>query len=84
MLLANGERYTANGLTYNIPQGFYGLVARATYSYDSRYFAEFNMGYNGSENFAPGKRFGTFPAVSLGYALSNEPFFVKKRYFDLA
>lgn len=77
MLLANGERYTANGLTYNIPQGFYGLVARATYSYDSRYFAEFNMGYNGSENFAPGKRFGTFPAVSLGYALSNEPFFVK-------
>lgn len=77
MALVNGERYTANGLTYNIPQGYYGIVGRATYSYGARYFVEFNMGYNGSENFAPGLRFGFFPAVSAGYALTNEPFWPK-------
>lgn len=80
MALVTGERYTANGLTYNIPEGYYGIVGRVTYSYGNRYFAEYNMGYNGSENFAPGLRFGFFPAVSLGYTLSNEPFFPKNDY----
>lgn len=50
-----------------------GVAARATYSYKDRYFFEFNMGYNGSENFAPGHRFGFFPAVAVGYMISNEP-----------
>lgn len=50
-----------------------GVAARATYSYKDRYFAEFNMGYNGSENFAPGHRFGFFPAMAIGYMISNEP-----------
>ena len=50
-----------------------GIAARATYSYKDRYFFEFNMGYNGSENFAPGHRFGFFPAVAVGYMISNEP-----------
>lgn len=80
MVLVNGERYTANGLTYNIPLGYYGIVGRAAYAYGDRYFVEFNMGYNGSENFSPGRRFGFFPAVSLGYALTNEPFFPKNDY----
>ena len=80
MALVTGERYTANGLTYNIPVGYYGVVGRVTYSYDNRYFAEYNMGYNGSENFAPNLRFGFFPAVSLGYTLTNEPFFPKNDY----
>ena len=46
-----------------------------TYDYKNRYMAEFNMGYNGSENFAPGKRFGVFPAGSIGWIISEEPFF---------
>ena len=50
-----------------------GVAARATYSYKDRYFFEFNAGYNGSENFAPGHRFGFFPAVAVGYMISNEP-----------
>lgn len=50
-----------------------GLAGRATYGYKDRYFAEFNFGYNGSENFAPGKRFGFFPAVALGWCISEEP-----------
>ena len=46
-----------------------------TYDYDSRYFIEGNFGYNGSENFAPGHRVGFFPAVAVGWYISNEKFF---------
>ncbi|MEB3374937.1 hypothetical protein SFC43_22560 [Bacteroides sp. CR5/BHMF/2] len=38
-----------------LPRGYVGFVGRATYGYKSRYLADVNMGYNGSENFAPGK-----------------------------
>lgn len=51
-----------------------GMAGRATYDYDNRYFFEFNFGYNGSENFAPKKRFGFFPSFALGYLVSNEKF----------
>jgi TonB-linked SusC/RagA family outer membrane protein len=57
-----------------IPFNVLGIAARATYEYDYRYLAEVNIGYNGSEQFAPGKRFGFFPAVSLGWIISNENF----------
>ena len=50
-----------------------GIAGRATYSYKDRYFGEFNFGYNGSENFAPGHRFGFFPSGAIGYLISNEP-----------
>ncbi len=59
----------------SIPSRYMGLAGRTTYSYDNRYLAEVNMGYNGSETFAPGKRFGFFPAVSAGWILSEEKFF---------
>ena len=59
----------------DIPRTYVGLVARVTYDWNNRYMAEFNFGYNGSENFAPGKRFGSFPAGSLGWVVSDEPFF---------
>ena len=51
-----------------------GIAGRATYSYRDRYFTEFNFGYNGSENFSPGHRFGFFPSVAVGYIISNESF----------
>ena len=61
--------------TYSdIARGYVGLVGRVTYDYDNRYLAEINFGYNGSENFAPGKRFGAFPAGSIGWVVSNEKF----------
>ena len=59
----------------DIPRGYMGLVARATYNWNNRYMAEFNVGYNGSENFAPKKRFGTFPAFSAGWVASEESWF---------
>lgn len=65
-----------------IPFNVIGLSARATYAYDSRYLAEFDMGYNGSEQFAPSKRFGFFPAVSLGWIISNEAFMKKFKWLD--
>jgi TonB-linked SusC/RagA family outer membrane protein len=58
----------------DIPSGYVGMVGRITYDYKTRYMAEFNAGYNGSENFAPGKRYGFFPAGSLGWVASEEPF----------
>lgn len=58
----------------SIPRSYIGLVGRATYDYNTRYMADVNMGYNGSENFAPGKRFGLFPAFSLGWIISEEAF----------
>lgn len=52
-----------------------GIASRVTYSFMDRYFIEGNFGYNGSENFAPTKRFGFFPSLALGYIISNEQFF---------
>lgn len=57
-----------------IPFNVLGVASRITYGYDNRYLAELNMGYNGSEQFAPGKRYGFFPAVSAGWVVSNENF----------
>src|SRR5207249_455842 len=64
----------AGDFTSSIPERTIGLAGRATYSYDDRYFAEFNFGYNGSELFAPQNRFGFFPAIGLGWVVSNEHF----------
>ncbi len=61
-----------------LPYRKQGLAFRATYSYDDRYFIEYNMGYNGSENFKSGERFGIFPAGAIGYLISNEPFWKVK------
>ena len=61
----------------DLAKRYQGLVGRFTYAWDDRYLAEFNAGYNGSENFMKGKRFGFFPAFSIGWRLSNEPFMQK-------
>ncbi|MDR1371069.1 MAG: SusC/RagA family TonB-linked outer membrane protein, partial [Dysgonamonadaceae bacterium] len=53
---------------------YQGLTGQFTYNFNNRYFAEFNFGYNGSENFAKEKRYGFFPAGAVGWILSNESF----------
>lgn len=65
----------ANDVTSSLPYRSMGLSGRATYSYDNKYFGEVNFGYNGSENFAPDRKFGFFPSFGVGWVLSNEPFF---------
>lgn len=57
-----------------LPYRNQGIAGRASYTYDSRYVAEVNFGYNGSENFAKGSRYGFFPSIALGWLLSEEPF----------
>ncbi|WP_029904870.1 TonB-dependent receptor [Prevotella sp. 10(H)] len=57
-----------------LPYRTQGIAGRFSYTYDTRYIAEFNFGYNGSENFAKGKRYGFFPSVSLGWIISQESF----------
>ncbi|MDR1683406.1 MAG: SusC/RagA family TonB-linked outer membrane protein, partial [Candidatus Symbiothrix sp.] len=57
-----------------LPFNVLGVSGRFTYGYDDRYLAEVNMGYNGSEQFAPSNRFGFFPALSAGWVVSNESF----------
>jgi TonB-linked SusC/RagA family outer membrane protein len=52
-----------------------GLVGRVTYDFRSKYLAEVNVGYTGSERFAPGNRFGFFPSGALGWVISEEQFF---------
>lgn len=74
--------YNLRKSTNNVPDSYIyafayknmGIAGRATYSFKDRYFAEFNFGYNGSENFAPGHRFGFFPSIAVGYMISNENF----------
>ena len=63
-----------NSIYQGIPKGYVGLVGRVTYDYDTRYMVDFNIGYNGSENFAEGKRYGTFPSFSVGWIPSSEKF----------
>lgn len=70
VLLNRSNRSYDNRVAYR----YQGLTARATYAFQNKYLAEFNIGYNGSENFAPGKRYGTFPAGSIGWVISREKF----------
>jgi len=60
-----------------LPYAYQGISSRFTYSFADRYFGEFNLGYNGSENFPPGKRYGVFPSFSAGWVLTNESFYPK-------
>ena len=75
MIVYNQEETAISnpGTLFNsLPKRKQGLAGRITYGYGNRYLFEANFGYNGSENFAKGKRFGFFPSVALGYVLSEE------------
>ena len=75
LLLYNQSRNYYPSTYVYIPRSYVGLVGRITYSYMTKYLFDVNMGYNGSENFAPGKtRFGLFPSFSAGWVMSAEDF----------
>lgn len=65
---------TYSGIYESVPKRHQGLTGRTNYSFDNKYFAEFNFGYNGSENFAPGKRYGFFPSMAVGWVPTEESF----------
>lgn len=74
LLLYNQSKYYYPSLFEDIPHGYVGLVGRVTWNYNLKYMADVNIGYNGSENFAPGYRYGLFPSFSLGWVVSSEKF----------
>jgi TonB-linked SusC/RagA family outer membrane protein len=88
------QKNQTTGSSTTIPDFPYyneGLVGRATYDYNRKYLFEVNVGYTGSERFAPEKRFGFFPSAAIGWVISEEQFFknavpwmnrLKLRYSD--
>lgn len=85
LLLANrqqqvlGDNVSGNEL---IPYVSQGVVSRITWNLNNKYFAEFNAGYNGSDNFAKSNRYGFFPAGSVGWVISKEAFLQKNSVID--
>ena len=80
------KKHSVNGLlvaqqqsriktNFTLPFNVNGLAARLVYGYDDRYIAEFDAGYNGSEQFAPANRYGFFPSISGAWNIYNENFF---------
>ena len=69
--------FAEDDLMASIPHRTLAYSGRFTYAYKDKYLTEFNWGYTGSENFEKGKQFGFFPAVSVGWVLSEEPFIKK-------
>ena len=84
LFLGKASKYTMPSDSYHVPSGIMGFVGRVTYNYDDRYMAEVNVGYNGTEQFAEGMRFGLFPAFSAGWVPTNEPWFPKNNIFTFA
>jgi TonB-linked SusC/RagA family outer membrane protein len=74
MTLQDRKISNAGSLQKSLAYRNQGLSGRFTYSYKSKYFGEFNFGYNGSERFSENERFGFFPSVGAGYIVSNEDF----------
>ncbi len=74
--------YQQRNYSENLPVNYFGslsirnqgMAGRLTYGYGGRYLVEANFGYNGSENFAKGNRYGFFPSFAIGYNISNEDF----------
>ncbi len=83
LLLGTAQKFIKNNIDFNTPSGLIGTTARVTYNFDERYLMDASMGYNGTEQFAPGKRFGFFPAGSAGWIISNESFFKKNQWVTL-
>lgn len=81
LLLYNLNKRVIHNDSYNIPFTYLGFVSRITYSYMNKLFGEVNIGYNGSEQFPKGKRFGFFPSFSAGWVVSEESFFDKDNSF---
>ncbi len=77
MLLFNRSSqsvYDAANSRASVDIRYQGMTGQFTYNYLEKYLAEFNFGYNGSENFIEGKRYGFFPAGALGWVVSKEKF----------
>lgn len=74
VIMRNALDANAPTLSESLPMRNLGISGRATYAYKDKYLTEFNFGYNGTEKFSKGNRWGFFPSIGLGWVVSNEPF----------
>ncbi|HPC26644.1 MAG TPA: SusC/RagA family TonB-linked outer membrane protein, partial [Paludibacteraceae bacterium] len=77
MLLYNRESQT-NEAAASVPSNFEGFTSTLGYKYKNKYLIDFNLAYNGSDRFGKNNRFGFFPALGVGYTISEEDFFKNK------
>ncbi|MCK7556298.1 TonB-dependent receptor [Chitinophaga sedimenti] len=80
---AVNQRIISSENNENIPRAYLGSNGRVSYAYNKRYLAEFNYGFQGSEQFLPGNKFGFFPAGSLGWVISEEAFMKDATWVNL-
>ncbi len=80
----SGENANLSTSLGQIPKRYMGLSSRITYGFRDTYMLDVNFGYTGSENFIPGKQFGFFPSVALGWIPTNYEFVQDNiKWFDL-
>ncbi len=77
MLLYNRESTTLESSGEKVPDKFTGMTLKLSYKYKNRYLLDLNTAYNGSDRFAADHRYGLFPALGLGWNISEEPWFKK-------
>ena len=75
MLLYNRQSRTHKE---SVPANFEGYTGTFAYKYKNKYLIDFNLAYNGTDRFGKDNRFGFFPAVGAGYAISEEGFFSER------
>jgi len=75
LVMRSETQSNAATLQQSLPIRNLGISGRTTYNYDSKYFFEFNFGYNGSERFSEQNKYGFFPSAGVAWAISNESFF---------
>ncbi len=81
-VVAVNQRVISSENDANIPRAYLGSNGRVSYAFNKRYLAEFNYGFQGSEQFLPGNKFGFFPAGSLGWVVSEESFMQDAQWID--
>lgn len=74
----NPGQNTGNNIFYH----FENIGGRFHYAYDEKYIAELGFGESGSDNYAPGHRWGFYPALALGWVASNESFLKGNRVIN--
>ena len=70
-----GDPTTATNASSSGKSAFAGFVGRLNYAYDDKYLIEASFRYDGSYLFHKDHRWGFFPSFSLGWRISEEPFF---------
>jgi TonB-linked SusC/RagA family outer membrane protein len=81
-VVAVNQRIISSENDGNIPRAYLGSNGRISYAFNKRYLAEFNFGYQGSEQLLPGMKYGFFPAASVGWVLSEERFLQKNKWVN--